>query len=287
MEKQHKRGTVALVGRPNVGKSTLLNALVGQKVSIVTDKPQTTRSEITAFYEDDRGQIFFTDTPGYYQGKKVSSSPTLIKKVVHDSDVVMYVVDQTRDWGEEDERLWRMVEDSGKKVVLVINKLDVTSHDFASTYEILIGKHAEAVIRASALQEKHLQAILSTLFNLLPAGERDTTVDYFPSPLISQTGEEYLAEIIREKVFERCGEEVPYQVRTKVTDIDENEETNTLKIKGLLIVPNSRYKPILIGANGQMVRDIRMATEKELRVATNKSVTVRLQVATESEIDEY
>lgn len=285
-KKPYKVGTVALVGRPNVGKSTLLNLIIGQKVSIVSGKPQTTRSQITAFFEDERGQIFFTDTPGYYQGKAVSSYNRVIAQSIKDADAVLYVVDKSRDWGEEDEHIWHMVEESGKQVILVINKADILQPDYARSYEILVGKKATSTIVMSAARRTHLNSILTELFSVLPEKERDTTVDHFETPLLSQTSKEFLAEIIREKVYESCGAEVPYQVTTRVTSIFEDELRGRIHIKGLIIVSEERYKPILIGANGKMIANLTKAVQKELFVATGKEVFVKLRVVDIDEADQ-
>ncbi len=280
-----KIARVALVGRPNVGKSTLLNAIIGHKVSIVSGKPQTTRSQITAYFEDERGQLFFTDTPGYYQGKAVSSYNRVIAQSIKDADIVIYVVDQTRDWGEEDERIWHMLEEAEKPIVLVINKADATASDFSHSYEILVGKHASITIRLSAAKRTHINTLLDTLFQYAPESERDTTVDSFPTPLLSHSSNEFVAEIIREKVYEYCGAEVPYQVKTYVANIHEDEEKDRIHIRGYIIVNDRHYKPMLIGSNGRMVASITKAVQKELWVATGKEVTVRLKVIDQEEFE--
>ena len=130
----------------------------------VITKPQTTRSEITAVYEDDRGQIFFSDTPGYYQGKAISNYNRLIATSLKNADVVVYVVDRTRDWGEEDERIWNMIQNTGLPTVLIINKTDIASSNFDKTYELLVGKHVEKVLKVSAIGTQHIKSIATTLF---------------------------------------------------------------------------------------------------------------------------
>jgi GTP-binding protein Era len=284
-KKVFKVGTVALVGRPNVGKSTLMNALVGQKVSIVTGKPQTTRSEIVAVYEDERGQIFLTDTPGFYQGKAVANYNRLIARSIKNADVIAYVVDQTRDWGDEDERIWHMIEAADKPCLLIINKMDDKTKDYSRSYEILVGKHVTRVCKISALEIVHIKAVISYLMDLLPEGVRDKVVDNFPTPLISQNSADFLAEIVREKIYARCGAEVPYQTRVQVTDIDEDMEKNRLYIKGMIVVSDEHYKPMIIGQNGRMISSISRAVEKELWVGTGKEARVRLQVVTADDLD--
>jgi GTPase len=281
-EKQpYKVGKVALVGRPNVGKSTLLNALVGQKVAIVTPKPQTTQSQIEAFYEDERGQIFFLDTPGYFSSNRgVKRYNFLIGESVAEADVIVFVVDKTRDWGEEDERVWVMVQAAEKPTVLVINKMDMVKPDYTKSYEAIIGEQAQAILKLSAAEFTHTKGLINQLFTLLPAGERNSSVDHFVSPLLSQSSGEFLAELVREKIYLTTGEEVPYQTRVRINHVRETEKK--LRVDGEVVVAETRYKPILIGKEGRKIRQVRMAVEKELRVVTNKEVEVHLMV----EVDE-
>lgn len=271
-------GKVAIVGRPNVGKSTLLNALVGHKVAIISPKPQTTRSSIVAYLEDERGQIFFIDTPGFYSARKGSGQYNkLISHTLSEADVVIYLVDHTRKWGEEEEQIWNKVEASEKPVILTINKIDKANPTYTERYKALLSERVENVVEVSALHSQHLKSLINLIFKVLPQGERDTTVDHFPSPLLSQTSKEYLSEIIREKIYHFTGQEVPYQTTVRVTDIEESEE-NRLKIKGNIFVSNKRYKPMLIGARGKKIREIKKAVKKELELATRKQVSVSLQV---------
>lgn len=278
-DRKFKVGKVAIVGRPNVGKSTLLNALVGHKVAAVSLKPQTTRSQIAAYFEDERGQIFFLDTPGYYSAKAGTTQyNALIASSIAEADVVVYVIDHTRDWGEEEERMWNMVSASEKPVILAINKLDVLRPSFKNSYLALLSKEVKSVIELSALRAQHIKGLINLLFDYLPHGKRDETVDYFPSPLLSQSSREYLAEIIREKIYQLTGQEVPYQTSVRVNSIDEDEEQNTLKIKGEILVTEERYKPMLIGRKGQKIDEIRKAVRKELETATDKKVEISLRV---------
>lgn len=278
-------GKVAIVGRSNVGKSTLLNALVQQKVAIVSPKPQTTRSQIVAYHEDSRGQIFFLDTPGFYALRPGSAQYNqLIADSIAEADVIVYVVDHTRDYGREEERLWNMVLASEKPVILAVNKIDVKQPSFRPSYVALFSKEVLAVVNISALNQKHLPTLLTHIFALLPLGTRDTTVDYFPTPLLSLSGKEYLAEIIREKVYLLTGQEVPYRVSCRVLSVEEDPQEQWLRIDGQIIVSEPRYKAILIGKRGQKIEEIRRAVRKELELVTNKTVHLRLRVVTHDEI---
>jgi GTP-binding protein Era len=278
-KKAYKVGKVAIVGRPNVGKSTLLNALVQHKVAIVSPKPQSTRSQIVAYHEDERGQIFFLDTPGFYSARAGTTQyNALIADSIREADVIVYVVDHTRDWGQEEERIWNLVSASKKPVLLAINKIDVESPSFIDNYKDLLSSQVKQVLEISAFREQHLKPVVDKIFTLLPSGERDTTVDYFPTPLLSQSGKEYLAEIIREKVFQHTGQEVPYQTAVRVSDVEEDEEQNLLRISGEILVSGDRYKGMLIGKKGQKIDEIRKAARKELEVATGKKIYVNLKV---------
>lgn len=277
---RYKVGRVALVGRPNVGKSTLLNALVGQKVAIVTPKPQTTQSQIEAYFEDERGQIFFLDTPGFFAGNKGAKRYNfLIKESLALADVVVYVVDKLRDWGEEDERVWTMVETLAKPVILVINKIDRHKPDFSEAYRSIVGPKVKAIIEISAAEGTHIKAVLTAIFAELPEGKRDAAVDNLVSPLMSQSSTEFLGELVREKVYLATGQEIPYQTYVRIQDIEDNELG--LKIRGTIFVTNKRYKPMLIGRKGQKIKQISEAVKKELELVTSRKVLVRLMVEVE------
>jgi GTP-binding protein Era len=274
-----KVGKVAIVGRPNVGKSTLLNNLVDHKVAIVSKKPQTTRSQIVAFHEDERGQIFFLDTPGFYLARPGTSQyNAIIGGSIEEADLIVYIVDHTRDWGHEEERIWNMILASEKPVILAINKIDLQRTSYKENYEALLEKYVKEVVEISALRSQHLKTLVDKIYHLLPTGERDITVDYFPTPLLSQSSKEYLAEIIREKIYQHTGQEVPYQTVVRVDSVEESEEDNLLKITGEILVPNNRYKAMLIGKKGQKIEQIRKAVRKELEIGTGKKVSISLKV---------
>lgn len=276
---QFKVGKVAIVGRPNVGKSTLMNSLVEHKVSIVSEKPQTTRTQIVAYLENEQGQIFFLDTPGFYSARAGTTQyNSLIAHSIEEADLIVYLVDHTRDWGQEEERIWNLIEYSEKPVILAVNKIDQENPSFKQSYLTLLSDKVREVIEISALREQHLKKLIELIFKYLPAGIRDSSVDYFPTPLLSQDSKEYLAEIVREKVYQHTGQEVPYQTAVRIQDISENEETNTIRIEGEIRVREKRYKPILIGKEGRKISEIRNSVRKELMTATGKNVHIALRV---------
>jgi GTP-binding protein Era len=251
--------------------------MLGQKVSITSPKAQTTRSQIEAVLENERGQIFFMDNPGFYSSKGVSAYNQMVLDSLKDADVILYLVDHTREWGEEEDRLWGYVELMDKPVIVTINKIDVVRPSYRELYIDRMKEKTQDIIEVSALKEKNLKELVNILFEKIPAGERDKTVDYFSTPLLSQTGPEFVGEIIREKVFIYTNQEVPYQTRVRNVEIEEVDD-KLIKVRAEIEVNNKRYKPILIGKNGQKISEISKAVQKEISVASNKTAQVRLQV---------
>jgi GTPase len=175
------------------------------------------------------------DTPGFFAGDTgVKRYNFLIQESISEADVIVYVVDKTRDWGEEDERVWVMVTQAEKPTVLVINKLDKVKPDFTESYRSIIASHVATTIQVSAAEMTHTKGLINAIFDLLPPGERITTVDHFVTPLLSQSSSEFLAELVREKIYMTTGEEVPYQTRVRITDIVETEKK--LRVKGDILV---------------------------------------------------
>jgi GTP-binding protein Era len=274
-----KVGKVALVGRPNVGKSTLLNTILQKKVSIVSPKPQTTRSLVETVYNDERGQLFLFDTPGLFisRSQAASFNSVALSSLKH-ADIALFIVDQTRSWGREDETVFHALQNAGLPLVVAINKLD-ESIDRSADYISLLTSQAHRVIRLSALKGTHVNDLLQTLFDLSPEGVPDPKLAYLDSPILSQTGSDFLSELIREKLFIFMRQEIPYHVKTRVTHLDEND--TTLMVRGQILVSNPRYKGMIIGHNGAMIAKIRKSMEKELGFITQKRASVRLEVVEE------
>jgi GTPase len=275
----YKVGKVALVGRPNAGKSTLLNNLVGQKIAIVSPKPQTTQSRISALYEDERGQIFLRDTPGLFTSNLgLKQGKSIIRKAISDADVLVYVIDHSRSWGREEEEIKDIVLETKKPYVLVINKIDIYSPTYQELYLEKLESSAIQTVETSAIKNKGIKNLVNTLFSLIPEGKRDESVDEFVSPLLSQNSTEFLEEVIREKIFLLTRQEVPYQTTPHVTSVVSNEIRNILKIKGYIEVNDDKYKPILIGHRGSKIKEISEAVRKELEITTGKKIYIRLKV---------
>lgn len=280
-----KSGYVAIIGRPNSGKSTLLNNILGQKVSITSPKPQTTRFPIHAVYEDERGQIIFIDTPGIFArvedpvSKKIN--PQAEKTLKEGVDVIVYLVDHTRDRDIEENKTLGLVRQlADKPKILAINKIDIKKPSFLPHYKFM-EEEFDKTLEISGLYKSNLNYLVDSIFELLPTGEKLVDNTDRPSPVLNMDSKMFLADIIREKAYLFLRKEVPYTLTTTVDEITE-KENNLVYIKARIITSNDKYKKMIIGEKGRMVKEIGMAARKELETATNKKVFLDLTVETNS-----
>ena len=275
-----KSGTVALIGRPNVGKSTLVNNLIGQKVAITSPKPQTTRFPIQGLYEDERGQIIFVDTPGIFRkAKDPVSKKTNAKSIGYfssDIDVLLYIIDHTRARDFEEARVLGIVRKINVPKILVINKVDVTEPTFLPQYSFLEDEF-DTIVKVSALNQKHLKTLLEKIFEKLHKKEKLINTDDYVYPALNMDSKTFIAELIREKVFLRTRREVPYTATVVVDEIIERDAKMTY-IKARIITTDLTYKKMIIGAGGRKIKEIGMMGRKEIETATNKKVYLDLVV---------
>ncbi|PJA47531.1 GTPase Era [Candidatus Uhrbacteria bacterium CG_4_9_14_3_um_filter_36_7] len=270
-----KSGFAVLIGRSNVGKSTLLNSLVGTKVAITTPKAQTTRRPIQGIIHKPQGQIIFVDTPGIFKQSRDQLSKKLfsyVKESLKDIDVVVYVVDPTRDIGAEEKYILDLVKHLGTKKIFVINKMDEKQKPYLEFYREM-GRSFENVIELSAKTRENLNLLLETIFNDLPEGE-----PFYPEgQFTSLRHEEWLAELVREKLFLRLRQEVPYSVHV-VVDETQTRENGTVYIKARVLTTDDRYKSMIIGKGGRGIKEIGQSTRKELETVMQQSVFLDLSV---------
>ncbi len=275
-----KSGVVALIGRPNSGKSTLLNMILGQKVSITSPKPQTTRFPIQAVYEDKRGQIIFVDTPGIFGKVKDQLARRINQKaestLSQSLNLVIYLIDHTRERDFEENKTLGIVRKAKVPKLLVINKIDVRKPTHIIQYKFM-EEEFNATVEISALMGKNIPTLLDTIFSFLPEGPQLVETKDLVQPGLNLDSKTFLSEIIREKAFLFLRKEVPYTLTTIVDDVV--ERTNgTLYIKARILTNQDRYKAMIIGKNGYMIKEISMASRKELETATNKKVFLDLTV---------
>ena len=279
-----KIGKVLLMGRPNVGKSTFVNNLIGQKVAITSPKPQTTRFAIKALYEDEKGKIIFVDTPGIFGkaednlSKKINSKTLAVIK--EEVDLVIYMIDHTRKRDFEESRVLGLVRKIEKPKILVINKMDSEEKSYLPQYKFLEDEF-DSVFEISALERKNFRLLIEKVFELLPEkGVEEDLPDDLVYPLLNLDSRTFIAELIREKVFLMMGEEIPYRTTAVVDDIAERDNGITY-IKARILTTDDRYKGMIIGSEGRKIKEIGSYARKEIALAINKKVFLDLTVETD------
>lgn len=272
--RQIKSGFATVVGRPNVGKSTLINELVGQKVSIVSNKPQTTRNRITAVYQDKECQIVFVDTPGVHKPKNKLGNYMVnaAYSALDDMDLVLFMIDAAGEGKEEE--LLKKLRSSYSAVILVINKVDLIQKEKLLP---LIERYAalcpfEAVVPISALKRDGLDELISVMKKYLPYGPR-----YFPEDMVTDQSERQIAaELIREKVLRFLSQEVPHGVAVEVEQMKMDGEL--CRINGVIYAEKESHKMILIGKGGSMMKKIGTSARRELERFLDCKVHLELWV---------
>ncbi len=277
-----KVGTVALVGRPNSGKSTLVNNLVGQKVAITSPKPQTTQFSTYAVYDDPKAgvQIVFVDTPGifakaYNRDINLQAERALKEEI----DVILYVVDHTRRRGIEENRVLGILRKINKPKILVINKIDKKEKSYLEEYKFLEDEF-DQVVEVSALRPLNLPVLVDAILEYLPEGEKMFVREDMPTAAVNMDSKLYIEENIREKAFLVLRDELPYKIRVVVDDKKERPN-GMIYIKARIIVADKRYRKMVIGAGGQKIKVIGSMARKELEVATGQKIFLDLTVEVE------
>ncbi|WP_415354996.1 GTPase Era [Halioglobus sp. Uisw_031] len=274
-------GYVAIVGRPNVGKSTLLNHLLGQKISITSRKPQTTRHQVLGIKTEDNHQIIFVDTPGLHKdaGKAINRYMNrAASAAIRDVDLVVFVVDRTA-WTEEDSIVLEKIEQSGLPTMLVVNKIDL----LADKTELLphlqsLAAKAEfsAILPVSALRQHNVDALEAQILTLLPESGH-----FFPEDQITDRSQRFLAaEIVREKIMRQLGDELPYSIAVEIEEFA--QEGEVLHISAVIFVERTGQKRILIGDKGSRLRSIGSDARRDMEGLFDSKVMLRLWVKVKS-----
>ena len=275
-------GKVLLVGRANVGKSTFVNNVIGQKVAITSPKPQTTRFSIRALYEEERGKIIFVDTPGIVGKAKDFLSKRINEKtlqILNESvDLVIYMVDATRKRDFEESKVLGLVRKINRPKILVINKIDDPGKSFLPQYKFLEEEFKD-VFQISTINNMHVKPLLDKIFEYLP--EKNIDSEELPPdlvyPIINLDSKIFLGELIREKIFLMMGEEIPYTTTVIVDQVLERKNGITY-IKAKILTTNDRYKGMLIGKDGRKIKEIGSYARKEIALAINKKVFLDLNI---------
>lgn len=276
--KQKKSGFVTLIGRPNVGKSTLMNHLIGQKIAITSDKPQTTRNRIQTVYTDDRGQIVFLDTPGIHKAKNklgeymVNVAENTLKEV----DVILWLVEPTTFIGAGERHIAERLSKIKTPVILVINKIDTVKSKeeiltFIAAYKDILN-FAE-IIPVSALKEMNIEDVKSSIFKYLPAGpqfyDEDTVTD--------QPMRQIAAELIREKALRMLDDEIPHGIAVVIDQMKERPN-GIIDVDATIVCERDSHKGIIIGKGGSMLKRIGTAARMEIENLMDTKVNLKLWV---------
>lgn len=269
---KHKSGFVSIVGNPNVGKSTLMNGLVGEKLSIITSKMQTTRHRIKGIVNGDDFQIIYSDTPGILKPnyKLQESMLKFVDSALVDADVILYVTDVFERWDKNEEYL-KKLQDTNTPILLVINKIDISDQE---TVNQLIKDWQERLPKAeiiviSALRKFNLNYIFDRIVELLPAAP-----PYFEKDQLTDKSERFFVqEIIREKILVHYKKEIPYSVEIEVEEF--KEEENIIHIRAVIHVVRSSQKGIIIGHQGLGLRRVGTEARKDMEEFFGKKIFLK------------
>ncbi|MEE1032184.1 MAG: GTPase Era [Ruminococcus sp.] len=278
MKDTFKSGFVAIIGRPNVGKSTLMNHLIGQKIAITSNKPQTTRNRIQTVYTCEDGQIVFLDTPGIHKAKNKLGEymVNVAQQTLKDVDVIMWLVEPTTYIGAGEKHIAEQLEKTNLPVILVINKVDTIKKEeilqVIDTYR-KIYDFAE-IVPVSALRGQNTDDIIQCLFKYMPYGpmfyDEDTVTD--------QPERQIVAEIIREKALHALDEEIPHGIAVTIEKMRERKNQDIIDIEATIICERDSHKGIIIGKQGSMLKKIGSNARFEIEKMLEQKVNLRIWV---------
>jgi GTP-binding protein Era len=254
--KVFKSGFIGIIGKPNVGKSTLLNTIIGEKLAITTHKPQTTRNRITGIKNTEDGQFIFLDTPGIHRAKTLLNR-SMVKEAINtfaDVEILLLIMEAHRSITADDDLIFRSLEGIDIPVILVINKIDlIEKEQLLPLIERL--RHIypfSEIVPLSALKGFNIDTLMDTLWGLLSEGPR-----YFPDDMITDSSERFLAaEIIREKILLLTHQEIPYSTAVVIDSFKEDEARDLIRMQATISVEKKSQKGILIGRKGAMLKQI-------------------------------
>ncbi len=273
---KHKSGFVTVIGRPNVGKSTLINKIVGEKVNIVTHKPQTTRNKLRAIYTEEKGQIIFVDTPGFHKAQNKLDKYMLAQ--IYDGlkgiDLLIFVLDANYTYGKGDNYIYKQIKNIDSPLIVALNKIDKVKNKKLLARVENYQKHIEQdIIPISARSGKNLDNLLTKIFTYLPEGPQ-----YYPVDMYTDQQERFIiAELIREKIFILTRQEIPYGVAVLIEEI-KDRETGKLLVRANIYVEKKSHKGIIIGKNGSMLKNIGRRAREDIEKLLNCEVYLDLWV---------
>ena len=278
---EHRSGYIGIIGRPNVGKSTLMNRLLDYKLAITSPKPQTTRNRILGIKTTDDAQMIFVDTPGIHQSEKALNQ-YMIRQALNtlgDVDVILMLAEADGSGKKDDERIIENIKSLRAPVILAVNKIDrVEKPSLLPIIETYSGWYPfETIAPVSATRGSGVEELEREILARLPFGPQ-----YFPEDQITDAPLRFMAaETVREKVFQFCGEEIPYSVAVVVEEFKEREPPKPVYIRAVVVVEKNSQKGIMIGKGGRMLKRIGSAARADLQTLIERSVYLELWVKVE------
>lgn len=279
-----KSGFVTLIGRPNVGKSTLMNHLIGQKIAITSNKPQTTRNRIQTVFTDDRGQIIFIDTPGIHKAKNKLGQymVSVAERTLNEVDIVLWLVEPSTFIGTGEKEIAQQLAKVKTRVILVINKIDTVSKSdilkFIKAYSDIM--EFDEIIPVSALKGENTDELMKEIFKYLPNGPRY----YDEDTITDQPERQIVAELIREKALRFLEEEIPHGIAVSIDQMKERRtadnglSTGIMDIHATIVCEKDSHKGIIIGKGGAMLKKIGTHARKEIENLLDCQVNLQLWV---------
>ncbi|WP_404346947.1 GTPase Era [Sutcliffiella horikoshii] len=274
----YKSGFVSIIGRPNVGKSTFLNRVIGQKIAIMSDKPQTTRNKIQGVYTQDDAQIVFIDTPGIHKPKHKLGDfmMKVAQNTLKEVDLVLFMINAKEGLGKGDEFIIEKLKETSTPVYLVINKIDEVHPDdllpLMETYKALYP--FKEIVPISALQGNNVEVLLDQIKKFLPEGPQ-----YYPADQVTDHPERFIvAELIREKVLHLTREEVPHSIAVAIDSMKKRENKDMVDIQATVVVERDSQKGIVIGKQGKVLKEVGQKARVDIEALLGSKVFLELWV---------
>ncbi|ASN05198.1 GTPase Era [Virgibacillus necropolis] len=277
MDNSFKSGFIAIIGRPNVGKSTFMNKVIGQKIAIMSDKPQTTRNKIQGVLTEKDAQLVFIDTPGIHKPKHRLGDfmVKIAENTLNEVDAILFMINAKEGYGKGDQYILDRLQEVKRPVYLIINKIDLIHPDeLFPLIEKYKDKHSfEEVIPISALEGNNVNHLLDVVKKKLPEGPQ-----YYPEDQVTDHPERFIiGELIREKVLQLTHEEIPHSIAVVIENI-EKRESNAIFIQATIVTERSTQKGILIGKQGSMLKNIGKNARKDIESLLGSKVYLELWI---------
>lgn len=278
MKSSYKSGFVTLIGRPNVGKSTLMNQIIGQKIAITSSKPQTTRNRIQTVYTQEGGQIIFLDTPGIHKAKNKLGEymVTVAERTLNEVDVVLWLVEPTTFIGAGEQHIAETLQRVKTPVILVINKIDTVKKEellpVIAAYQKLV-QFAE-IVPVSAMNGENKENLIDVIFKYLQEGPQF----YDEDTITDQPERQIVAELIREKALRLLNDEIPHGIAVSIERMRERKGGSIMDIEATIVCERDSHKGIIIGKKGAMLKEIGMKARTEIENLLDQKVNLQLWV---------